>query len=61
MSEPTKASIHAIAMSKWRAAFSLQISEGGTYLRPSRHPAYSGHELGPGSGTERENPVGDAK
>ncbi len=48
-------------MSKWRALPSLQTSEGGTYLRPSRHPAYSGHELGLGLGIERENPVGDAK
>jgi hypothetical protein len=48
-------------MSKWRAFPSLQISGGSACLWPLRHPAYSGHELGPGYGMERENPVGDAK
>ncbi len=39
----------------------LPRSEGGTYLRPSRHPVYREHELGLGWSVERENPSGDAK
>ncbi len=46
---------------KWRARRSLPTSEGETYLRPLRHPAYKGHELGLGFNVKRENPAGDAK
>src|SRR6202047_2242701 len=37
------------------------ISSGDVLIRPERHPACRRREAQPGSGTERENLIGDAK
>src|SRR5216683_3897203 len=49
------------AMSKLGSRFCSRISSAGTCLLAERHPAYSWHELGPGSFAERGNPSCDAK
>ena len=48
-------------MSKLGSRFCSRISSAGTCLLAERHPAYSWHELGPGSFAERGNPSCDAK
>src|SRR6266851_1439937 len=48
-------------MSKLGSRFCSRISSVGTCLLAERHPAYSWHELGPGSFAERGNPSCDAK
>ena len=48
-------------MSKLESRFCSRISSAGTCLLAERHPAYSWHELGPGSFAERGNSSCDAK
>src|SRR5260370_35941125 len=48
-------------MSKLGGAPSSGISLGGVLRRPERHPACRWREAQPGSCTERENLIGDAK
>src|SRR6267142_329142 len=48
-------------MSKPGGDPSFGISLGDALIRPKRHPAYRRREAQPGSWTERENLIGDAK
>jgi len=48
-------------VSKLGSRFCSKISPGETCLLPGRHPAYSWHELGPGSFAERGNSPCDVK
>ena len=48
-------------VSKLGFRFCSKISAGETCLLPAWHPAYSWHELDPGSRVERGNPSRDGK
>jgi hypothetical protein len=53
-------SVHQM-VSKLGLRFCSKISAGETCLLPAWHPAYSWHELDPGSRVERGNPSRDDK
>ena len=59
----TNASVENVLqmVSKVESRFYSTSSRGGACLLPRRHPAYSWHELGLGSFTERGNSPGDGK
>jgi hypothetical protein len=59
----TNASVENVlqTVSKVGARFYSTSSRGATCLLPRRHPAYSWHELGLGSGVERGNSPCDEK
>ena len=60
--ERTNGSVESVQMvSKLGPRLSAKISAGETCLLPAWHPAYSWHELDPGSRVERGNPSRDDK